>query len=75
MLTAVLPQFVASKEINTPEPEEKSHQLSEAISYHAITHGGIQLAPDPDLGVAVYGQTEYPLFAIRETGRTQLPGT
>jgi hypothetical protein len=57
MLTAVLPQFVKPKEINTPEPEEKRHQWSEAISYHAITHGGIQLVPDPDLGVAVYGQT------------------
>ena len=57
LLTAALPQFVASKEINAPEPEEKSHQLSEAISYHAIAHGGIQLVPDPDLGIAVYGQT------------------
>lgn len=57
ILTVVLPQFVTYKEINTFEPEEKIHQLSEAISYHAITHGGIQLVPDPDLGVTVYGQT------------------
>jgi len=57
LLAAVLPQNIGSKEIDACKPQEKNQQISEILSGHAITHGGIQFLRDPDLGVDVYGQT------------------
>jgi len=57
LVAAALPQISNFKDIVVHESEEEKQQMAEALSDHAITHGGIKLVTDSDLGVDVYGQT------------------